>query len=318
VSREEEFRYLVMTLKKEDTDDFDVIFLIEPVKKIELAMYLINFETCLESQISDQLNPKTLIAIKFPKILLKLKEKFLLDNVCVTSRIRTMILFYDCQIHLINLKSGEIVFHKDFTQHDIGLDYFLSPTNLPANVFEKITPIENTNSLIAMSNLNQLVYFEIEQANISNKFMTDLSKDKFESFRLSKNFLCAYTKIKHAIFFYNMDVVQKKKSFEGGFMFQVCLMSANSPLNFYGFSKNNSFFYMIENNRELKFHRIEADLKSTRLLGEMNLYHTAACVTCNEEFLCLSMNDQKFVSFLIADPDNVEQSVKKIKSLPSR
>jgi hypothetical protein len=290
----------------------------EPVKKIEVNMHRFNFETGSTNQLSDQFNTKNQVTIKFPNILLKLRGQFLLDNVCMTSKSGTMILFYDCQIHFINTKNGEVIFRKDFTGHDMGLDYFLSPTNLPSNVFNKLTPIEYTDSLIALSNLNQLVYIEIDQGKISNKIMTDLADDKFESFRLNKSLVCAYTKIKHAIFFYNLNILQNKKIFQQAFIYEVPLISSNSALSHYGFSTNNKYFYLIENNRDLKFHKLEADLKSTRLLGEFNLYHTSASVTCSEEFVCLSMNDQKFVSFLIADPDDEQKSLQKIKALPSR
>ncbi len=299
------------------SDNFDVVILMEPVKRIEVYMHSFNFEAGLKYQLSDQLDKKIKVTIKFPEILLKLKEQFLLDNVCMTSKTKTMILFYDCQIHFIKVPSGEVNFRKDFTRHDIGLDYFLSPTNLPSNVFNKLTPIENTDSLLAMSNLGQLVYIEIDQAKIANKIVTDLT-DKFESFKLNKSLVCAYTKIKQAIFFYNLNSLRKKKSFPPAFVYEISLASINSPLSFYGFSTNNTYFYMIENNRDLKFHKLEADLKSTRLLGEFNMYHTVASVTCGEEFICLSMNDQKFVSFLIADPDDEARSLHKIKALPSR
>ena len=330
VNNDEEYKYLILTQKimneddessasAETRSDFNFIILTEPVKTSEINLHNLSFESCIKNKDQHRLaQAQNQITIKFPNILLKLKNKYLLDNVCMLFQSKIIVLFYDCSIFFIDSNNGMILFIKDFSLPEVDADYFLSPTNLQTNQLIKLTPVECcVDAILATSNLKHLNFITFDRSlnKIGKKFR---SKNQFESFQTNQSLLCAFDKSKNKILFYELKRANKRSSFGDAFLFEIEKNSLTQPLNFYGFSSLNKYFYLIENNRDLKFYKLSPDKKSCFLIGEIFLYHSVAFVICNEEYICLGMNDRKLVSFLITDRDNIEESFKKIRSLPSR
>ena len=84
-------------------------------------------------------------------------------------------------------------------------------------------------------------------------------------------------------------------------------------LDLYGLSLNSKYFYIIENKKFLKLFRT-SDFKN---IGEMVLYYFCDLAICSNDYLSISLQDKKVISFLIVDP-KAPDNLKKIKQLKSR
>jgi hypothetical protein len=131
--------------------------------------------------------------------------------------------------------------------------------------------------------------------------------------------LVAFSKSVNKFVFYDLDrlVRHDKKSvlFEKQFAAESVI-----PEHLYGMSGENKYFYAIENNKMLKFFKVvENDqFSELKLVGDIYLYCKPRCVTCSEEFIGLSMADRKLISYLIGDSDRMEETMARVKKLPSR
>ena len=87
---------------------------------------------------------------------------------------------------------------KNIGDQTNSLKYFLSPTNVFSNSFSDLHPIDNTDSLIGLDNLNNLnlITYNME----TNKFRS-ASNDwlTFESFEIKKNIVVAFEKSKNTL-----------------------------------------------------------------------------------------------------------------------
>ena len=160
VSKKDEYKYLILALKSDQIEscDFDFVILTEPVNRAEISVFILNFEACLkETAVANdqkQLGTKKQAMVEFPDILLKLEGKFILENACLMCESKDLALFYDYRIYLIDIQIGRIIFTKDLAQPSMSAEFFLSPTNLESNRLYKLTAIEITDCLVALSNLS--------------------------------------------------------------------------------------------------------------------------------------------------------------------
>ena len=218
-------------------------------------------------------------------------------------------------MNYIDLDTLNLVYKKDFSTNDITLEYFLSPTNLLPNKLFNLKPIANTNSFIALNNLNDLVYVsydpirnEIKLAKATSNHQID---DRFESFYLSDRYILANTKTK--VLGFNLSDLIKESSF-GKYEFKVDL-NRNNNLDYYGCSSDLNYVYTIENKKQLRFYRYSDGKK----LADIPLYSETSFVTCTNDYICLYMQDKRVISYLICDPNDSEgNTMKRIKRLKSR
>ncbi len=309
--------------QKTDSDALSFVIVTESSKKIALTLRNLSFNTLMSD--SNQQNftiDKKLV--KFESLILKSAGSFL-DNVCLFSTSNHLALFYDQELFVINTQTGSILLEKNFSVPEIKADYFLSPTNLNMNGLFNLTPIQHTTFFLALSNLDQLVAVELINLNTTPdiKKFTSHSSIKFSSFEINKNVLVAFSKNTNKFIFYDLDRVLKFRSFTDKKVIMTEKQFASDsiiPEHLYGMSRENKYFYTIENNKMLKFFKVITHNKciELKLVADIYLYCKPRGIICNEEFIGLSMSDFKVIAYLIGDPNNIDETMARIKKLPSR
>ena len=164
-----------------------------------------------------------------------------------------------------------------------------------------------------LNNLNMITY-NLE----ANKFRSSSNDwQTFESFEIEKNLIVAFDKTKNILFGYNVEEIMSGKAenivnpFKSQ-LFKIELME--DELKRFGLSSDCKYLHLVVNEKLLKFYRLD----DMNLIGEMLLYSSPIQMLCSEEYICMSMVDQRIISFLICDKINPEHALDKIKSLPSR
>ena len=236
---------------------------------------------------------------------------FLLENSAISTT-NHLVLFFNSILIYVELSSGKIVFKKDFTDLDLNMEYFLSPTNIFTTKLNNLTPIPSTNSLVALNNSNEIVLINYDFKSSTFKLIKSSTTDKdmkFESFKLNERYLLAFNKIKSKIYGYNLDCIVTRRSFDK-FEFEVKV----NDLTLYGFSSDLKHVFVVENKRLLEFYKYATNQR----VAEMPLYIETKCVRSSEDFLVLAMKDRRVISYFIADTDRPNESYEKIKQLESR
>lgn len=242
----------------------------------------------------------------FKKITINFTPLSLADKLkysCITFKSRHLCLFIESDIFIFDLNTSTQVATKSFVDQEIDINYFLSPTNPSASNLISITPIEKNDDLIALNNLNELIYLNLNQNNrlkIKKNY-----KYKISSFKLSKNLLLGFDSLEKKLICFNLDDLAFTNIFDEP-KFTIDLISSDL---LYGFSLNLNYFYTIEN-RLLKLYKTNDHKK----IGEMILYTNVINSMCTNDFVCLTMRDNRFVTFLIAESNEYD----KIRHLESR
>ena len=105
-----------------------------------------------------------------------------------------MVIFYDYKLFFKNNQNGVVLFEKSFSLSEIKLDYFLSPTNLESNHLRELRSFEKSESIIALSNLDQLFYVEYTpKTNELTRFKSNADL-RFNSYHINKNILVGLSK----------------------------------------------------------------------------------------------------------------------------
>lgn len=227
----------------------------------------------------------------------------------VTALNNILILFVDSYILFANIEKKRIVKTHKITNQKDSMKYFLSPTNLTADTFTKIESIMQTNNFIGLDNLNNLNYVTYNVLDDSVKIM-NYDAIEFASFYIYKTQLVAYNKIDSKLIGYDLNKLGTSKAGFKNPSFVVDL-NKNFELTDYGVSTDCAHLFIVENKRKLRFYR----MKDMKKRADMTLYCPCIDVICNEEFICLTMEDRRVISYLICDQ---EESLHKVKKLPSR
>lgn len=250
------------------------------------------------------------------------KGGFWLDNICSTFLSDHLVIFYDQKLIYIDSKTGKIIFQKNFDsiQEDINsIEYFLSPTYLTANSLINLTPIKDTDNIISLNNLNNLMLFIFQKdKNIENRIVNSPNKMKFDSgFKLDQRnlVLLAFDVLNSQLIGFDMQIIMKQKAFkDSSILFQI---DFKSQPTFY--SIDTHFLFTIENKKILQVFKYDKEfLNNYKLIGKMAMYAEIfdCTISSNEYFICLAMEDRRMVSFLIDHEPSITRQ--KLKSLPSR
>ncbi len=322
MSFDSEDKYKLFEESNQTAAALSFVLITESAKKLELTLRNLDFGHLTSN--SKQVETKP---VKFDSLVLKSGD-LLLENVCLFSKSNLLALFYDHQLFVVDTRAGSILLEKNFTMPEIKVDYFLSPTNLNSNSLFNLTPVENSNCFLALSNLDQLVLVDYLSRGSTlspelKKIVSNSSSIKFSSYKVNKNILVAFSKNANKFVFYELDRLRKFMSFgEKKAILAEKQFGPDSiiPEHLYGMSRENNYFYTIENNKTLKFFKLakHEQCMEIKLQADIYLYCKPRGIICNEEFIGLSMSDFKLISYLIGDPNNMEQTMARIKKLPSR
>jgi hypothetical protein len=186
-------------------------------------------------------------------------------------------------------------------------NYFLSPTNLFLNNIFNLNACINSDNIIGQGNLKNILFISYNNNSNKIRIQTTNSRQSFDSYVLNKNILLAYDMNNEQLIGYNLNELKPFNKIE----FQINI--DKSLIQTFGLSQDCKYVYIIEKRTTLKFYRL-IDCKK---IAETLLYSLVRDVTCSDEFISLSMQDKRVISFLIVDP-LVPNSSDKIKSLESR
>lgn len=236
------------------------------------------------------------------------------DRVVITHKNKLLAIFLSPQLLIYELETKNLLIcHKIDRVNVNSVKYFLSPTNLALNKLSNLSSVSNnTDSIIAQGNLNNLVLVNYDKKLEKLKiFKTDDLEPKrfFNSYVLGSNNLIAYDILNEELIGFQLN--SKDSSVFKNISFKISI--SKSVLDLYGISSDEKYVYIVELNKNLRLFRYE----DSKRLGETVMYSKIGNVSCSDEYICMAMQDNRIVSFLIADPMN-PKSLEKIRNLESR
>ena len=218
-------------------------------------------------------------------------------------------MFIHSSIIFIDSKSNQILLESNIeNKNNNSRKYFLTPTNLTLNRLLDLTPVDNTDNVVALGNMNNLVLIAYDfNSNRIKIFTSEEEKHKFKSFVIGGDFLLGCDLLHSELIGYDLNDKNPldKIHFKIGFN--------KDLLRTFGLNSNSKYVYLIEKQSTLKFYRVNDGKK----IAETHLYCLARSVICSDEYICLCMQDKRIISFLIVDP-LIPNSAAKIKQLESR
>jgi hypothetical protein len=306
--------YKILQKPTQTSDKFEFVFLNETLSMPEVNLCYLEFEA-LKSAEKVSIKPR---AIKFEHIL-QTRSNRLIETVCLTSKNAWMILYYECELYVIDIKSCEVLVRDSISNHQMTMNFFLSPTYVNPTNLTRMVSIDSTDSAIALNNLNHLVFISFNPEE-NKLFITDIINERGESvradsFKINLSVLICYNKLENRLLVVDLKSLlsSRKLKINSKNIIYEMKIAKESILGGYGLSEDNVYAFLIENTKLLRFH----NLKTRREIASMPLYCETTCLLCNRNFICMSMQDNKVISFLINDPSRAD-SYERIKSLPSR
>jgi hypothetical protein len=297
-------------------DNLELIILSETLKTPLVNLYSLNFEVLQKHK----RKPLNQTALKFDQILQK-RDRFLIENVCLTSKSSFLVLYYECEVYVIDTASALIRIKESVSSPRMTLDYFLSPTNVNATHLASITPIPKNESVMALNNLNHLVLvgYNLKEHKLNLSAVVNEKNEPIElnSFKINRdNALIGYLRKESSLIVVNLEKLLRGPSLKlinSNIIHEIRLAKGN-VVGEYGLSEEDSTYaYLIENRKVLRFFNV----KTRRELIKIPLYSEPTFLLCNSEFICMSMQDNRVISFLINDPGRAD-ALERIKCLPSR
>jgi hypothetical protein len=189
-----------------------------------------------------------------------------IENSCITSSSNeNYVVIFTCQtLFYIDSKSGKIITSRGFVEEEINLSYFLSPTNLSTNQLFKLTNVPNSTNLVALNNLNELVYIEYIPSIAKINLIYSRLENKFDSFEINSEsgFLIALDNSASELLVFYLSAVLRKSSFAGKncLLFKINVNQStaceSNGINKFGCNPSFEFVYVIENKKILKVYQI--------------------------------------------------------------
>lgn len=219
---------------------------------------------------SQALCSKKPVEIELESAYLADPSRSVIENSCITSSTRNyLVVFAHHSLLYFDTSSGQLVASKDLVGHEINLEYFLSPTNLFTNHLACLTPLANSNNVIALSNLNDLVFIEHINNDESTKTTTTTTTgslnlidsnnkhNRFDSFQVNTrvNAALALDKTNQQLVVFDLNVVARKLAFhvKNSILFTIDLnQNSKNALGKFGCDPNLDYIYLIEKKKILK------------------------------------------------------------------
>jgi hypothetical protein len=238
-----------------------------------------------------------------------------LDNICQTCISKFLFAFIGTEYYFIHCANLKIMYSQDLSIQNQSLEYFLSPTNLSATKLLNSNGLRNTDSVISINDLGQLVLIDFDNMNKkANIIKSSPNLFKFHTFKLNNTKMVAYDQLNAQLVVYDLEsfVLNKNiKTFSFNDTFARISLTS-SIVNNIGIDISSTYLYLVEKKNILLFYR----LKDSKRLAQVPLYSKVHSIICNNSFICMAMQDKRVLSFLIAEPN--EESIKRIKNLESR
>lgn len=238
------------------------------------------------------------------------------DNIAITQKSKLIVIYLNTQLLFVELETKNIILcHKINRINVNSVKYFLSPTNLALNKLNNLKSISaNTDNLISQGNLNNLILinydYELKKLRI---YKTDDLEPKrmFVSYVLNQLIVLAYDKLNEELIGFKLNTNDNNPNVFENISFKTSIHK--SVIDSFGLSSDNKYVYVIEQKKNLRFFRYEDSKK----IAETVVYSRIGNVSCSDEYISLTMQNNRVISFLIVDP-LIPDSTEKIKKLESR
>lgn len=223
-----------------------------------------------------------------------------LKNSCISCLSQILVILVDNNFHFFDTKTGSNLNTKQISES--------SPSKKKEQNY--LTALDKSDDFIFLDDCGTLNYIEYDPKLNDVKIQT--TNLIFDSFKINKNLFIGYDKTNLKLFCFDLDITKKENSFSSVY-FSIDL---EEPLNHYGLSLDNRNMYVISNKKNLKFYQINKN--QVEKPYEILLYSEVMSVLCTNQYITLSMRDNKVISFLINDKNNPDDTYKIIQNLPSR
>lgn len=224
------------------------------------------------------------------------------NNGVITNKNEIFVIALNLQFVFVDLNSKTVLNKFTFNER--------------SKMLNQISNLRNTSkqedNIVCLSSWNSLIYIDynlsLNRVLIYDSF-DDLQQRIFVSFVVDENKLVAYDESNRKLIGFYLN--SSNESPFKNLLFEIQLL--DSKLETFGLSINGSYIYLIENQKVLKFYRWN---EITRI-AETFLFMNTNNVLCTDEYICMSMQDRKIISFLIVD-STVTDSDERIRRLDSR
>ncbi len=308
-------------LLQNDSNEMNFILLSESIDKpLCLNFYHINHSKLRAKKRIDLKLEKQVININDTQ-LRKDRRSLLLENACASIKNNLGFLFYDCYLYVINFDKAEIIIREDVSLVQISMDKFLSPIHLASNNLKMLTPIQNMDAIIAIDNLKRLVVYNFKSDETTNKLYKSLMNNnnneavKCESFKINSNCMLLHEINEHKLIVLNMKFLFDQFQIETKtILLEISLKKASQiDESNYGLSQDNKYAFFIEDKKVLRVFNVE----KKREIMDTTLYSGVNAIECNGEYITMSMQDKRIISYYINEPSR-PNSYELIKKFPSR
>lgn len=214
------------------------------------------YEICKDSKKSE-IKSKNGIELPIESILAD-KTRSVIDNSCLTFDRNYLVIFSNRSILYIDSSSGQIVLTHDLADLEITIDYFLSPINFQTHRLTCLTSIPNSDHILALTNLNDLVFVKLTSQRLDLVNSAN-NRNKFDSFKVNEksNTAIALDKINFELVVFNLEVVDRKGSFysKNSVLFKISL-SKDTRISLFGCHPGFEYIYVLEKKKILRIFTI--------------------------------------------------------------
>lgn len=308
-------------LLKINSNDF--LFLTESLESQDIFLYTLRSKQIVNKSDLSFVHSSRIV-IKLDEVLPKRNGPPVLEKAVLTNKSEILFLFYECILYAIDTKKGSVLSKENISDTKKNIDFFLSPVNITSNNLISLASIPKTDTIVSVDNLKNLCCFNFNQESnrIQKGHVTSGKNESInvESIRLNSSCLAAHEPNKNRIFVVSFESLFKKFQInDNNISFQVKLNN-ESKLDSFGLCRNETsenneekeedyYLYLIENLKDLRFF----NFKTGHELMHITLYSKIMTnVLCNKEFICMGMQDQRVISFMITNPERKENMNEKI------
>lgn len=218
----------------------------------------------------------------------------ILDHICITHQNMLLFVFQGNEFIFIDTNKNEIVSRKDlFDDQRIpalkGLELSL------------IQSIENSDDIIALNRLKQLVYISKE----GEIMMSTDDKYKFTKLISNGSTICVLNEVNNQVLAYELQQLKKNGSLDNS-IFRIELKTTVLS----HFSMNSNYLVIIESPKLLSVYQLNDGKK----VASFPQYCEAKSLHVSEEYVALGMANRRVISYLIVNENNYG----KVKQLESR
>jgi hypothetical protein len=237
-----------------------------------------------------------------------------LDQFVFTHENRFLLMYYKNELFVIDIKNDKAIeAQKTFNNTSTILDYFIKSTQLTDGKKKYFYQVENTNDLIALNNLKQLVYIKYlnnERVRKIQIIVNSKLESSIDKIGLFKHVLLAYSSHKNELYAYSLKTEIENEIFNNQILKR---FFSENKLNFACTSDDCNYIATFE---ECKFLSISR-LSNGKIIANVPIYNEINSIQMSHYFVVLGMQDRRILSYLLVDP-LIKEHEKRITELESR